>query len=98
METPYKKLYEEAADLSNFKIIGARAFVHIKNPNKLGHTSWKGVVCGFSKTESKSYRIWNPKTRRVVESRNVIFIEMPPNLLPRPGGSCRNMISSHTVV
>ena len=32
METPYKKLCGKDADLSHLKIIGARAFVHIKNP------------------------------------------------------------------
>ena len=30
METPYKKLYGEDADLFHLKIIGARAFVHTK--------------------------------------------------------------------
>ena len=39
------------------------------------------MVCDFSKNESNSFRIWNPKTRRVVESRNVIFIETTPHLL-----------------
>ena len=39
------------------------------------------MVYGFSETESNSYRIWNPKTRRVVESKKAIFIETPPNLL-----------------
>ena len=82
METPYKNLYGKDADLSHLKIIGARASVHIKNPNKLGHTSWEGIVCGFSETESNSHRIWNPKTRRVVENRNVVFIETSPNVLP----------------
>ena len=32
--------------------------------------------------ESNSFRIWNPKTRRVVEIGNVIFIETPPYVLP----------------
>ena len=82
METSYKKLYGKDADLSHLKIVGARAFVYIENPNKLGHTSWEGMVCGFSETESNSYPIWNPKTRRVVESRNVVFIGTPSNLLP----------------
>ena len=82
MATPYKKLYGKDADLSHLKTIGARAFVHTKNPNKLGHTSWEGMVCGFRETESYSFRIWNPKTRRVMESMNVVFIETPPNLLP----------------
>ena len=92
METPYKKLYGKDADLSRLKIIDVRAFVHVEHPNKLGHTSWEGVVYSFSETESNSYRIWNPKTRRVVESRNVVFIETTPNLLPRSGGSHRNKI------
>ena len=72
METPYKKLYGKDADLSHLKILGVRAFIHIKNPKKLGHMSWQRMVCGFSETESNSYRIWNPKTRRVVESRNFV--------------------------
>ena len=32
METTYKKLCGEDADLSHLNIIGATAFVHIKNP------------------------------------------------------------------
>ena len=54
METPYKKLHGKDADLSHLKIIGAKTFVQIKNPNKLGHTSWEGMVCDFSETESNS--------------------------------------------
>ena len=84
METPYKVLYGKEADLSHLKIIGSRAFVHIKDSTKLGHTSWEGMVCGFSENESNSYRVWNPKTRRVVEARNVVFIETPPHLIPQP--------------
>ena len=37
-------------------------------------------MCGYSE-ESKSYRVWNPKTRHVVESRNVTFIKTPSHLL-----------------
>ena len=84
METPYKVLYGKEADLSHLKIIGSRVFVHIKDSTKLGHTSWEGMVCGFSENESNSYRVWNPKTRRVVEARNVVFIETPPHLIPQP--------------
>ena len=40
------------------------------------------MVCGFSETESNFYRIWNPETRSVVESRNVVYIETPQNFLP----------------
>ena len=42
------------------------------------------MLCGFSEDEALSYRVWNPKTRRVVESKNVTFIENPPRLIPQP--------------
>ena len=40
------------------------------------------MVCRFSETKSNSYRIWNPNTLPVVESRDIVSIETPPNLLP----------------
>ena len=84
METPFKQLYDKEANLSHLKIIDGRAFVHIKDAKKLKPKSREGRLCGFSKDEALSYRIWNPKTRRVVESRNVTFIETPPHLIPQP--------------
>ena len=75
METPFKRLYGNKANLSHFKIIGARAFVHTKDAKKLEPKSWEGMLCGFSEDEAVSYWVWNSKIRRVVESRNVAFIE-----------------------
>ena len=83
IETPFKRLYGKEAILSHLKIIGARAFVHIKDANILELKSWEGMLCGFSEDEALSYRVWNPKTRRVVESKNVAFIETPPYLIPQ---------------
>ena len=40
------------------------------------------MLCSFSEKEALSYRIWNPKPNKVVESRNVTFIEAPPHLIP----------------
>ena len=83
METPFKMLHGEEAVLSPLRVIGARAFVHIKDSRTLDVAVWEGKVCGYS-DESKSYRVWNPKTHRVVESRDVTFIKTPPHLLPPP--------------
>ena len=77
METSFKRLYGKEANFSHLKIIGARAFVHIKDAKKLEPKSWQRMLCGFSKDEALSYRVWNPKIRRVVESRYVTFIETP---------------------
>ena len=84
METPFKRLYSKEANLLHLKIIGARAFVHIKDAKKLEPKSWEGMLCDFSENEALSNRVWNPKTRRVVENRDVTFIETPPHLIPQP--------------
>ena len=57
--------------------------MYIKDSRKLDAAAWEGKVCGYSE-ERKSYRVWNPKTHRVVESRNATFVETPPHLLPPP--------------
>ena len=57
METPFKRLYGKAAPLSHLKIIGARAFVHVKDAKKLEPKSWEGMLCGFSEDEALSYRV-----------------------------------------
>ena len=64
MDTQFKMLHGEKADLSHLCVIGARAFVHIKDSRKLDAAVWEGKVCDYSE-ESKSYPVWNPKTHRV---------------------------------
>ena len=82
-ETPFKIFHGEEANLSHLCAIGARTSVHIEDSRKLDAAAWEGKVCSCSE-EAKSYRVWNPKTHRVVESRNVTFTETPPHLLPPP--------------
>ena len=84
METPCKRLYGKEPKLSHLKIIGARSFVHIKDAKKLEPKSWEEILCGFIEDGALSYRVWKPKTHRVVESKNVTFIETPPHLIPEP--------------
>ena len=83
-ETAFKRLYGKKANLSHLKTISARAFVHIKDAKKVEPKSWEGMLCNFNEDEALSYWVWNPKPRRVVESRNVTFIETPPHLIPQP--------------
>ena len=82
METPFKRLYDKDAKWSHLKVIGARAFIHIKDTKKLEPKSWEGMLCGFSKDGELSYRVSNPITCTVVESRNVTFNKSPPHLIP----------------
>ena len=57
METPFKRLCCKEANVSHLKIIGARAFVHIKGAKKMEPKSWEGMLCGFSGDEALSYRV-----------------------------------------
>ena len=78
-----KMLHGEKADLSHLCVVRVRTFVHMGDSRKLDTAAWQGKVCGYSK-KSKFYGVWNPKTHRVVESRNITFIETLPHLLPPP--------------
>ena len=81
--TPYKALYGKDAYLGHLRVIGSKAFVHHEAyTKKLEHRAWEGRLVGYS-MDSKSYRVYNAETRRVRESRNVIFIETP-SVMPPP--------------
>ena len=48
-------------------------------------------LVGYS-NNSTSYRVYNPVTRCIMESRNAIFIETPPRLLPPPSEGSQLLI------
>eukprot|EP00903_Cladosiphon_okamuranus_P012055 g11319.t1 len=61
---------------------GGRASVHDEHHReKLQDRAWEGRLVGHSK-DSRAYRIYNSRTRQVVETRNVTFIETPDAPLP----------------
>ena len=81
--TPYTALYGKGTYLGNLWAVGARAFVNVEtHTKKLEHRAWEGRLVGCN-IDSKPFRVYNPETRRVRESQNVIFIETP-SVLPRP--------------
>ena len=69
---------------SRLSALSVRAFTHTNDAKKLTPKTWEEILCGFSKKEALSYRIWNPNTRKVVESKNATFSETPPHLIPQP--------------
>lgn len=73
--SPHNALYAKDDYLSNLNMTSIRVFIHIKDPTKLGHGSWEGVVYGFDERERNAYHVENPGTRRVVGARNnMVFI------------------------
>ena len=74
-----KKTIYEAWDgkipsLSHLKVFGCNSFVHIpkERRKKLDSKSKKSIFIGC-KDGIKRYHLWNPITRTIVYSRDVIF-------------------------
>ena len=74
--TPYEKFYGKKPDLSHVRIFGSIAYVHIPDEKrqKLDPKSEKCILIGYS-LEQKGYKCYNPSTRKVRVSRDVVFDE-----------------------
>lgn len=74
--TPYEVWTRIKPDISLLKSFGCKAFFHVPDEirMKLEPKSIECIFLGISKT-SKVYRFYNPKTHKLVKSRNAIFCE-----------------------
>ena len=75
-KTPYELWNGSKPDLSNLRVFGSEAYVHIPKEKR---TKWdahagKGVLVGYSES-SKGYKILHQATNKVTISRTVIFDE-----------------------
>ena len=66
--------HEKKSDLSHVRIFGSLAYMHIPDDKlqKLHPKSEKCILVGYS-LEKKGYKCFNPSTRKVRVSRNVVF-------------------------
>ena len=75
-KTPQEVWKNLTPSVEHFKVFGCIGYVH--NPDqrrrKLDDKSTKCVHLGLSK-ESKGYRMYNPATKRIIISRDVVFDE-----------------------
>ena len=69
---------------AHLRVFGCRAFVHVPNDERSKLDS-KANQCIFlgSKDDEFDYRLWNPKEKKIVRSRDVIFFEEPLKTLNR---------------
>lgn len=74
--TPFEKWSGKKPNISHLKIFGSKAMVHIPKQNRLkwDRKSRELIFVGYCET-TKGYRLHDPKTRKTVISRDVIFIE-----------------------
>ena len=74
--TPYECLFNEKPDVSNLRIFGCMAYVHIPEcqRKKLDAKSRKLIFVGYPEGV-KGYKLYNPESCSFVRSRDVIFSE-----------------------
>jgi hypothetical protein len=63
--------------LTHLKVFGREAYVHVpkENKSKLDKKVEKCIFIGY-KDGLKGYKLWNPETKKVVYSRDVVFREI----------------------
>ena len=74
LQTPYELWKGKKPDLSYFHVFGCKCYV-LNDRERIGKFDSKsdeGMFLGYS-LNSRAYRIFNLRTRRVIESINVVF-------------------------
>ena len=74
--TPYECFYGSKPDVSHFKVFGCKAYMHVpkENRKKWDSKTKKCIFVGYSIT-SKGYRLYDPVSRKICVSRDVLFDE-----------------------
>jgi hypothetical protein len=75
--TPEEKFTGKKTDVSHLRVFGYIAYVHVleEKRSKLDPKAEKCIFIGYS-LEQKGYRCFNPSTRKLQVSRDVVFDEM----------------------
>jgi len=76
-KTPQELWIGKKPSLSHLRVFGCDAYVHVSNEKrtKLDRKSKKCIFIGY-KDGLKGYKLWNPTTRKVLYSRDVVFREV----------------------
>lgn len=75
-KTPFEMLYKRKPDLSNMRVFGCVAYVHVTEDNrsKLDKRTEKLIFVGYSDNH-KGFRFYNKSSKQVVIRRDVVYIE-----------------------
>ena len=74
--TPFERWYERKPDVSHLRVFGCVAYTHVPDCSrqKLDKKADKLRFVGYC-TNSKGYRLFDEKTRKLIKSRDVTFNE-----------------------
>jgi hypothetical protein len=88
-KTPHEVWTGKKPSLQHLRVFGCDAYVHVpkENRSKLDKKVEKCIFIGY-KDGVKGYKLWNPETKKIVYSRDVVFREVKDvskhEFLPRP--------------
>ena len=76
-KTPHEVWSSEEPSVAHLRIFGCEAFMHVlkEKRSKLDNKAKKCIFVGY-KDGIKGYKLWNPVTRKIVYSREVVFREV----------------------
>ncbi|GJZ57107.1 integrase, catalytic region, zinc finger, CCHC-type containing protein [Tanacetum coccineum] len=96
-KTPYHIINARKSSVKFFHIFGSLCYI-VRDGENLDKMKEKGDACifvGYS-TQSKAYRVFNKRTRMIVESIHVNFDELPQmasdHVSSDPGPQCSTMV------
>ena len=74
--TPYEAWHGRKPSAAHLHVFGclAYALVPVQHPGKLDDKDVKCYFVGYS-CESKGYRLYHPQTKRILVSKDVVFVE-----------------------
>lgn len=74
--TPYEKFFGKKPSVDHLRVLGCQAKVLTPSElrRKIDPTSENGWLVGYCEN-TKGWRVWNPQTRKIIISRDVIFDE-----------------------
>jgi hypothetical protein len=75
--TPHNVWSGKKHSLQHLRVFGCDAYVHVpkENRSKLDNKAEKCIFIGY-KDGVKGYKLWNPETKKIVYSRDVVFREV----------------------
>jgi hypothetical protein len=76
-KTPHEVWYGKKPSLQHLRVFGCDAYVHVpkENRSKPDKKAEKCIFIGY-KDGVKGYKLWNPETKKIVYSRDVVLREV----------------------
>lgn len=83
--TPFELWHGKKPNMAHVRTFGVEAYVFVpeQKRTKLDPKSKKYILVGYD-NESNNYRLFEPSTKKVVISRNVLFNENVKGFVPKP--------------